>query len=189
MFSSQKEIKVEVLFTLKEGCLIVYPTDTVYGLGCDATNARAVSKVYHLKKRDDSKALICLVSDMQMLRKHIKTIPQQALNLIKNATKPTTIIYNNPIGFAPNLVAKDNTVAIRVVQKGFAHDLIKAFKKPIVSTSANMSGEPTPKSFSEISPQILENVDYVVNLPDECGQTPSTLVKIEVNGNLTIIRQ
>lgn len=182
-------MNLDILTVLNQNKTLVYPTDTVYGLGCDATNAKAVSKVYYLKKRDDSKALICLVSDMQMLRKHIKTIPQQALNLIKNATKPTTIIYNNPIGFAPNLVAKDNTVAIRVVQKGFAHDLVKAFKKPIVSTSANISGEPTPKSYHEISPQILENVDYVVNLPNECGQTPSAIVKIEVSGDLTIIRE
>ena len=167
---------------------LLYPTDTVYGLGCDATSMEAVSKIYSLKKREDSKALICLISDVDMLKQCIKNIPEQALNLIEEATKPTTIIYNNPIGFAPNLVATDNTIAIRIVSKGFAHNLIKAFKKPIVSTSANMSGEPTPKSFSEISPQILENVDYVVNLPNECSNTPSTIVKIETNGELTILR-
>ena len=173
---------------LKKSGNILYPTDTVYGLGCDATNFEAVSKIYKLKQRKDSKALICLVSDIKMLEKYVEEIPEQAYQIIELASNPTTIIYDKPIGIAENLIAKDNTIAIRVISSGFAHDLIKQFRKPIVSTSANISGEPTPKTFNEISPQILKDVDYVVNLPCESNTKPSTIIKLGLNGEVKIIR-
>jgi L-threonylcarbamoyladenylate synthase len=167
---------------------ILYPTDTVFGIGCDATSETAVKKIYALKKRDDSKALICLVSDLEMLKTYVKHIPEAALEILNSASRPTTIIYHNPIGFATNLVAKDNTIAIRVVSNGFAYDLIKSFGKAIVSTSANISGETTPKTFNEINEQILKGVDYVVNLPVNQNNSPSQILKIELDGAITVIR-
>ncbi len=124
-----------------------------------------------------------------MLEKYIETIPETAYQIIEFATKPTTIIYDNPIGLANNLIAKDNTLAIRIVHSGFAHNLIKTLGKPIVSTSANISGEPTPKTFNEISPQILKGVDYVVNLPCESNNKPSTIIKLSNTGEVKIIRE
>ena len=173
---------------LSEGKTILYPTDTVYGIGCDATNPIAVSKIYQLKNRDDSKALICLVNDVAMLKKYIRHVPNEALELLKNVTKPTTIIYNQPISLASNLISQDNTIAIRIVSQGFAHELITAFGKPIVSTSANISGEATPKTFNEISEQILKGVDYVVNLPVNQNNSPSQILKLELDGTITVIR-
>ncbi len=174
---------------LKQGKTLLYPTDTVYGLGCDATNFEAVKKIYQLKQREESKALICLVSDVKMLEKYIETVPETAYQIIETALKPTTIIYDNPIGIATNLVALDQTLAIRIIHSGFAHNLIKKFGKPIVSTSANISGEPTPKTFNEISPQILKDVDYVVNLPCETNTKPSTIIKLSNTGEVKIIRE
>jgi L-threonylcarbamoyladenylate synthase len=124
-----------------------------------------------------------------MLEKYIEIIPEVAYQILEFAVKPTTIIYDKPIGIANNLVAKDNTLAIRIVHSGFAHNLIKKFGKPIVSTSANISGEPTPKSFNEISPQILKDVDYVVNLPCESNSNPSTIIKLSNTGEVKIIRE
>uniref|UniRef100_UPI003563605B L-threonylcarbamoyladenylate synthase n=1 Tax=Zeaxanthinibacter enoshimensis TaxID=392009 RepID=UPI003563605B len=156
-----KEIS-ECVKVLQEGGLILYPTDTVWGIGCDATNEAAVAKVYELKRRPDSKALICLVANDFMLEKHVEEVPDLAYDLMDMSTKPTTIIYDRPKGIAKNLVAEDNTLAIRVASDDFCRKLIGKFGKPIVSTSANISGEPTPKSFSEISSDILKGVDYAV---------------------------
>ncbi len=184
-----KEIQ-QTLGYLKTGKTILYPTDTVWGLGCDATNPEAVSSIYKLKNRVESKALICLVSSIDMLKTHIKNVPEAAINYLETAAKPTTIIYNNPRLIAPNLVAEDNTLAIRIVQNGFAYKLLEAFQKPIVSTSANISGNAAPKSFKEIHPDILKNVDYVVNLPDEkMNAQPSTIIKIREDGRVDILRK
>jgi len=180
---------VNVLQKLSNHQTILYPTDTVYGIGCDATSETAVKKIYATKQREESKALICLVSDIDMLNTYVQNIPKNIVNFLKTTTKPTTIIYNNPKGLASNLVASDNTIAIRIVSKGFAHNLIKQFKKPIVSTSANISGEPTPKSFNEISSQILNNVDYIVNLSCESTAVPSTILKLNDDGKITVIRE
>ena len=168
---------------------ILYPTDTVWGIGCDATNKEAVKKIYHLKKREQSKALIVLVSSVNMLKKHV-AVPKKALQIIQTATKPTTIIYNNPKGLAQNLIhKKDNTVAIRIVQDDFCRKLIKKLRKPIVATSANISGNPTPKSFSEIALSILNGVDYVVDLCTEKTTTKSsTILKIEPDDTIVVIR-
>ncbi|PKA97049.1 L-threonylcarbamoyladenylate synthase [Flavobacteriaceae bacterium MAR_2009_75] len=175
---------------LQNGGLILYPTDTVWGIGCDATNEEAVKKVYHLKNRIDSKALICLVANDAMLEKHVDKVPELAYDLIDLSTKPTTIIYESPKGVAKNLVAADNTLAIRVASDKFCQYLINKFKRPIVSTSANLSGSPTPKSFSEISNEVLKGVDYVVNLqPEHENAVPSAIIKLGNDGTVKIIRK
>ena len=178
------------LSALKQGQLILYPTDTVWGIGCDASNFEAVKKIYQLKRREDSKALICLVNNYAMLEKHIDNVPPLAYNILDIAIKPTTIIYDNPAGVAENLIAPDNTLAIRVVKHQFCEKLIKLLKKPMVSTSANISGQPTPTSFKEISEEILKGVDYVVNLQDEKNNTePSSIIKLSNDGRIKIIRE
>ncbi|MGS2726648.1 L-threonylcarbamoyladenylate synthase [Psychroserpens sp. BH13MA-6] len=177
------------LNVLKQGGLILYPTDTVWGIGCDASNYEAAQKVYQLKKRDDSKALICLVNNYRMLEKHVDNVPEMAYTILDVAIKPTTIIYDHPAGIAENLIAPDNTLAIRVVKHRFCEELIKQLKKPLVSTSANISGQPTPKSFEEISDDILKGVDYVVNLQNEKKESqPSSIIKLGNDGIVQIIR-
>lgn len=174
---------------LETGHTILYPTDTVWGVGCDATNETAVKKIYQLKNREESKSLIILVSSINMLQEYVEFIPQKALDVLNNTQKPTTIIYNNPKGLAKNTIASDNTIAIRIPQDEFCIQLITKFGKPIVSTSANVSGEPTPKSFSEISNAILQNVDYVVNLHQEkVTEKSSTILKIE-GDDVIVIRE
>lgn len=178
------------LRVLKEGGLILYPTDTVWGIGCDATNEEAVRKVYALKNRDDSKALICLVANDAMLERHIDNVPELAYDIMDLSTKPTTIIYDRPKGVAKNLVAPDNTLAVRVASDKFCQYLINKFRKPIVSTSANVSGEPNPKGFYEISESILKGVDYVVNLPSEFpNAVPSAIIRLGNNGTVKVIRE
>jgi len=175
---------------LKEGGLILYPTDTVWGIGCDATNEMAVQKVYELKKRANSKALICLVANDFMLENHVTKVPEVAFDLIDLATKPITIIYDQPKGVAKNLIADDNTLAIRVATNQFCQYLTNKFKKPIVSTSANVSGKATPKTFSEISNDIVKGVDYVVNLHQENSTSnPSTIIKLGNDGTVKVIRE
>ncbi|MGY5850259.1 L-threonylcarbamoyladenylate synthase [Salegentibacter sp. F14] len=178
------------LETLKRGGLILYPTDTVWGIGCDATNADAVDKVYALKRRHESQALICLVSDYKMLNQFVEEVPEVAYDILKYANKPTTIIYDDPIRVAENLVADDNSLAIRVSKDKFSNELVKRFRKPIVSTSANISGEKTPQSFAQISPDILKGVDYVVNLQrSKKSGKPSAIIKLTNDGKVTVIRK
>lgn len=185
----QTEIN-NALNILKQGGIILYPTDTVWGIGCDATNSDAVNKIYTLKQRNETKSMICLVNNIDMLETYIETIPKAVTNIIKQSQNPTTIIYNNPKRVAKNLVANDNTLAIRVVSNTFCEKLIKNLKKPLVSTSANISGQPTPKSFAEISEQILKGVDYIVNLPDEKSEVkPSEIIKLGNDGSVTFIRE
>ena len=177
------------LSSLKKSDIILYPTDTVWGIGCDATNEEAVKKIYKIKQREESKSLIILVASVDMLRNYVENIPKKAIDILKRTTKPTTIIYSNPKGLASNTIASDNTIAIRIPQSEFCIQLIKEFGKPIVSTSANVSGEPTPKSFSEISEAILKNVDYVVNLQqDKVSEKSSTILKLREDGEVEIIR-
>ncbi|MAU15479.1 MAG: threonylcarbamoyl-AMP synthase [Muricauda sp.] len=175
---------------LQEGGLILYPTDTVWGIGCDATNPEAVKKVYALKKREDTKTMICLVANQAMLERHVKEVPDVAYDIMDLATKPTTIVFDEPIGIADNLIAEDNTLAIRVASDKFCQYLINKFKKPIVSTSANISGNPTPKQFKDIDEEILKGVDYVVNLQNENKNTsPSSIIKLSNDGKVKVIRE
>lgn len=175
---------------LEQAKTILYPTDTVWGIGCDATNEQAVSKIYQIKQRAESKSLIILVDSVKMLQNYVQTIPAKALEFLESSTRPTTIIYKNPQNLAKNVIASDDTIAIRIVQDGFCKELIQKFGKPIVSTSANVSGEATPNSFSEISRTILESVDYIVNLQLEhqCD-TPSRILRITDLGTIEVIRE
>lgn len=175
---------------LENGGLILYPTDTVWGIGCDATNEEAVQKVFELKQRGDSKALICLVGNDAMLEKHVTEVPEIAYDIMDVSSKPTTIIYDNPKGIAKNLIADDQTIAIRVASDKFCQYLINKFKKPIVSTSANISGNPTPKQFSNIEEGILKGVGYIVNLHrDKLMSTPSAIIKLGNDSTVKVIRK
>lgn len=177
------------LEVLKKGGLILYPTDTVWGIGCDATNEAAVKKVYELKRREDSKALICLVGSDVMLEKHVEKVPDVAYDIMDLSEKPVTIIYDSPKGVALNLIAEDNTMAIRVASDKFCKYLITKFKKPIVSTSANVSGKPTPHSFAQIDHAILKGVDYAVTLHrDKTNNAPSSIIKLGNDATVKIIR-
>lgn len=182
------EIK-SAITQLRKGGTVLYPTDTVWGLGCDATNFNAVQKIYALKNREESKSLVVLVSSIEMLKRYIQEIPQKALELIKEIAKPTTIIYQNPLGLAENMIASDNSVAIRIPNHAFCIKLIEEFDKPIVSTSANPSGHSTPTSFSEIHVSILEGADYVVNLEREKITDKSSTI-LRINGEeIEVIRK
>ncbi len=175
---------------LKKGGLILYPTDTVWGIGCDATNHEAVEKVFKLKKRSDEKSLICLVNDFKMLNEYVENVPEVAYDILKYAKKPTTIIYDAPIRVAENIIAEDNSLAIRVTKDEFCKKLIQKLRRPLVSTSANISGEKTPQSYAEIDPLILEGVDYVVNLHHEKKSgKPSAIIKLKNDGSVKVIRQ
>jgi L-threonylcarbamoyladenylate synthase len=179
---------LDALKVLQNKQILLYPTDTVWGLGCDATCAEAVAKIFELKNREESKSLVILVSSIEMLNSYIETIPEKVIHMITASEKPTTIIYNNPTGLSFNTVASDNTIAIRIPSHDYCLDLINLFGKPIVSTSANVSGEPTPKSFSEISQPILEGVDYIVNLErDKITDKSSTILKL-IGEDIEVIR-
>ncbi|WP_139956130.1 L-threonylcarbamoyladenylate synthase [Flavicella sediminum] len=183
------EIETTNVF-LENHKIILYPTDTVWGIGCDATNEEAVAKIYQLKNREETKSLIILVNSVEMLQEYVSYVPQKALEIIKLAKKPTTIIYENPKGLAKNTIASDNTIAIRIVKDEFCEQLIQKFGKPIVSTSANVSGEATPKSFSEISDAVLRNVDYIVNSQhDKMADKSSTILRIVNKDEIEVIRE
>lgn len=189
MENNDRELN-EALSVLKRGGIILYPTDTVWGIGCDATNAQAVEKIYALKKRAESKALICLVSDFKMLNQFVEEVPEVAYDILKYATKPTTIVYDKPIRVAENLIGEDDTLAIRVTKDDFCQKLIRKLRKPLVSTSANISGNKTPSSFVEIDQEIFKGVDYVVNLQQSKKSTkPSAIIKLGNDGIVKVIRK
>jgi len=177
------------LYVLSTKKTLLYPTDTVWGIGCDATSEEAVAKIFEIKQRSESKSLVILVDSFEMLKKYIPKVSEAVLALLSKTTNPTTIIYDNPVGLAKNVVAADNTVAIRIVQNEFCRRLINQFGKPIVSTSANISGNQTPKSFAEIEQSILDSVDYVVNLQREAvNEKSSTILKVDEKGEITVLR-
>lgn len=175
---------------LKAGGVILYPTDTVWGIGCDATNEAAVKKIYEIKNRIDSKSLIIVVANDRMLNHHVKDVPELAWDIIDIADKPTTIIYNEGINLAQNVISSDNSVAIRMIKEDFINQLIFNFNKPIVSTSANISESPTPLSFEEISNKIKDKVDFIVDSKyDKGNKKPSSLIKLGLNGAIEILRK
>lgn len=176
--------------TLKSGNLILFPTDTVWSIGCDATNVDAVNKIQKLKQYQENDPLVCLVANDRMLKKYVKKIPDVALNIIEVTNKPTTIIYDDAQNLAQNLIAEDGTIAIRIPDDDFCFQLCRKLNGAVVSTSANIIGYPTPNSFKEIQPAILNNVDYVVNLQREkiCNKTTS-IIKISNGGIVKIIRE
>lgn len=175
---------------LKDGGIILYPTDTVWGIGCDATNEEAVAKVFELKKRSDTKSLITLVSDADMLGRYVKVIPEAAINLIEVNDKPMTIIYPGAMNLAPNVIAADGSVGIRIPMSDFCRELVRRFRKPIVSTSANISGEPAPAFYEEIPIGIIEAVDWVADPYLEEGATgkASQIIKVGLRGEIEVIR-
>ena len=169
---------------------ILYPTDTVWGIGCDATNEAAVEKVYALKERSLLKSMIVLVADPKDILKFVASPDPEVFQIIEKTTTPTTFIFEGAIGFAGNLIAEDGSVGIRVVQESFCRHLIKRFRKPIISTSANISGDPAPGNFQQVLNHIRTGVDYVVSYrqDDETISTPSTVYKWNKNGSVTVIR-
>ncbi len=203
---NQTEIIAEALAVLRDGGLILYPTDTVWGIGCDATNPAAVAKVFALKKRPDSKSLVLLASDLDMVARYIKVIPPIAVDLVEVNDRPMTLVYPGAIcGRKPaegeearaerhllawNTVSEDGSVGIRIPMMDFCRDLVARLARPLVSTSANLSGEPSPHVFAEVSQEIRDGVDYVVEPYLEKGATglASQIIKVEVDGQVTIIR-
>lgn len=185
----QDEVK-KAVEVMRQGGVILYPTDTVWGIGCDATNEAAVRRVYEIKRREESKALICLVDSEARLQRYVRRVADVTWDMIELATRPLTIIFDAATGLAPNLLADDGTVAIRVTREEFSKELCYRFQKPVVSTSANISGEPTAQTFDEISDDIKSSVDYVVRYNQRCKEKhqPSSIVRINDNGEFTIIR-
>jgi L-threonylcarbamoyladenylate synthase len=186
------EIEIQqCLEVLGQGGTILYPTDTIWGIGCDATDIHAVEKVYRLKKRMETKSLIILVDTPERISGYVESIPEIAWDLLKHVDTPLTIIYPNARNLAPNVVAEDQSIAIRVVRNTFCRQLIRRFGKPIVSTSANISGSNPPLVFKNISAEITENVDYVVPLYQDRIQQlkPSRIIKLNENGEFRIIRK
>ena len=186
----EKEIN-KAIEALKAGKTILYPTDTIWGVGCDATNSKAVSKVYKIKQRVESKSLIILLDDAAKLKKYVSSVPFSTYDILESVDTPLTVIYPNAKNLAKNVIARDGTIAIRIVKDQFCQELIKKFDKPIVSTSANVSGHPEPYIYSKIFPAIISQVDYVVNI--NIGLIRSTkssrIIKIEENGEFKVIRE
>jgi L-threonylcarbamoyladenylate synthase len=176
---------------MREGGVILYPTDTIWGIGCDATNEEAVRRVYEIKRRADSKAMLVLVDSAVKVDFYVQDVPEVAWDLIELADKPLTIIYSGARNLAPNLLAEDGSVGIRVTGEEFSKRLCQQFRKAIVSTSANVSGQPSPQNFSEISDEIKAAVDYIVDYRrEETTQAkPSSIIKLDKGGVIKIIRQ
>ena len=176
---------------MRKGGVILYPTDTVWGIGCDATNAEAVARVYEIKKRADSKALICLVDSDARLQRYVKKVPNVAWELLDCADKPTTVILDGAVNLAPNLIAEDGSIALRITQEAFSKELCYRFQKAIVSTSANISGEPTAQNYCDISQEIIDAVDYVcwTRRQEHKPHKPSSIIKLGSGGEVEIIRK
>ena len=186
-----KEEINKALEVLKNGGLILYPTDTIWGIGCDATNAEAVDKVFKLKGREENKSLIILLDTDQKLASYVKDIPDIAYDLIEYAEKPLTIVYSGAKNLAANVISENGSIGIRIVKHPFCQTLIRQFRKPLVSTSANISGKPSPSAFNDISEDIINGVDYVVNLEQDerSPKTPSTIMKLEPDGRFVFLRR
>jgi len=176
--------------TLRKGGIILYPTDTVWGLGCDATNTEAVAKIYELKRRSESKSMLVLVDSEAMLERTVEDVPEVAWELLEAATEPLTVIYDSAPTLPRNLLAKDGSIGIRLTHDPFCRRLIGRLRHPIVSTSANISGEKTPAVFKEISEEVKQGVDYVCNYrrEDQTRRKPSDIIKLGSGGLISIIR-
>lgn len=185
----QKEVH-QAFEVIKNGGIILYPTDTVWGIGCDASNAEAVKKIYALKQRAESKSMIVLVNGERMLHNIFKEIPEVAWQIMDFATKPTTLILDQPRNVAKEIISPDASLGVRLVSEPFCFKLIERMKAPLVSTSANISGDASAMSFQEINPVILQGVDYVVNLQrDKKATAPSTIIKLTLDSKVTIVRK
>ena len=190
----EEDIK-KAVETMRKGGVILYPTDTVWGIGCDATNAEAVKRVYEIKQRDDSKALICLVDSDARMQRYYRNVPDVAWQLVDSLKegdgKPTTLILDGAINLADNLIAEDGSVGMRITNEPFSKELCFRFQKAIVSTSANISGEPAAQNYGDIDPRIIEAVDYVCwsRRQEHKPHTPSSIIKLKENGEVEIIRK
>ncbi len=175
---------------IKDGGIILYPTDTVWGIGCDATNPEAVAKIFALKRRAETQSMIVLMNGEKMIYNVFKEIPEAAWQIMDLSEKPTTIILDNPRNVAPNLISADKSLGMRIVKEPFCYKLMERMKKPLVSTSANISGQTTPLSYKEISQEIIKGVDYVVNLHREkVGGKPSAIIKLTNDSQVKILRK
>ncbi len=181
----------KALEVLKAGGIILYPTDTIWGIGCDATNESAVKRVFELKGRSESKSLIILLDNENKLPSYVREVPDIAYDLIEYAENPLTIIYSGAKNLAPNVINDDGSIGIRIVKHDFCQQLLQRFRLPIVSTSSNISGQTAPANFSEIDPVIIDGVDYVVDWEqdDLTPKTPSTIMKLEPDGRFVFIRK
>lgn len=190
----EEDIK-KAVEVLKKGGVILYPTDTVWGIGCDATNEEAVKRVYQIKKREDSKALICLVDSDARLQRYVRQVPDVAWQLIDSLSegnvKPTTLILDGAVNLAPNLIAEDGSIALRITQEPFSKELCYRFQKALVSTSANISGQPAAQNYCDIVPELLGAVDYVCwsRRQEHKPHQPSSIVRLKADGEVSIIRK
>lgn len=191
MESDFREDIRQAVEVLKKGGIILYPTDTIWGIGCDATNAEAVARIYQLKKREDSGNMLVLMENPNLLNSYIEEVPEVAWELVDVADKPLTIVYPGAKNLATNLIAEDGSVGIRISGESFTQQLIQRFRRPLVSTSANISSESPPAFFDEVSQEIIDGVDYVVQYRQE-DRTPalaSSIIKLGVSGEIQILRK
>jgi len=181
----------KALEVIKNGGIILYPTDTIWGIGCDATNEKSVSRIYQIKKREDSKSMLVLMENPALLERYVTEVPEIAWDLVEVATTPLTVIYPGAKNLAKNLLAEDGSIGIRFTKETFTMQLLQRFRRPLVSTSANISGEKSPASFDEISEEIKNQVDYIVEYRqnDTTPAQPSSIIKLGVGGRIDIIRK
>ena len=180
---------MNIIEVINNGGIVLYPTDTICGIGGDATNPDVIKKIYQIKEREPDKSLLILVDSYKMLQKYVEEIPLEIWEILEKSIEPTTVIYSNPKNLPAELLAKDGSIAIRVVKNGFAKDLIKVIDKPLISTSANLSGQKAPSNFDEIDPVILQRVDYVVNLHRKTtNRKASKIIKWSPETGIEIIR-
>jgi len=191
MITSFVDDIIKALEVLRSGGIILYPTDTIWGIGCDATNPAAVNRIYEIKQRQDAKSMLVLMENPNLLNSYISEVPEIAWELIDVADTPLTIIYPGAKNLAANLLAKDGSVGIRITNEAFTQQLIQRFRKPVVSTSANISGQKSPQNFSEISDEIKKSVDFIVNFrqDDQSRSNPSGIIKLGVGGQIEVIRK
>ena len=191
---TQKEIAEDIrtaVQTLRQGGIILYPTDTIWGIGCDASNEEAVRRIFQLKQREDSKAMICLVDSANRMQRYLRQVPDVAWDLVEYADKPLTLILDGAVNLAPSLIAEDGSVGLRVTKENISHELCYRFERAVVSTSANISGEPSPACFDEISDEIKQGVDYIMRSRqnDLSKSKPSQIIKLGLDGQVRIIRK
>lgn len=191
---TQKQIAEDIktaVQTLRKGGLILYPTDTIWGIGCDASNEDAVRRIFQLKQREDSKAMICLVDSANRMQRYLRQVPDVAWDLVEFAEKPLTLILDGAVNLAPSLTAEDGSVGIRVTRENISHELCYRYERAIVSTSANISGAPSPSCFAEISDEIKNGVDYIMlsRQNDLSKGKPSQIIKLGLDGQIQIIRK
>ena len=191
---TQKQIAEDIktaVQTLRRGGLILYPTDTIWGIGCDASNEEAVRRIFQLKQREDSKAMICLVDNANRMQRYLRQVPDVAWDLVEFAERPLTLILDGAVNLAPSLIAEDGSVGIRVTRENISHELCYRYERAIVSTSANISGAPSPSCFAEISEEIKKGVDYIMlsRQNDLSKSKPSQIIKLGLDGQIQIIRK